>query len=202
MTNEVMVVDRGVLNGVGPYVRWGDAADLLADLDARYGWMPRSDAERSSTLFQPIACAIVVNGEGHYCVLRQGDDPSKVLARKRTLVVGGHIDRDDESGGFLPTVTHALAREIAEETGIDVQAHPPEPFCLLVDRRTEVSRRHVGVVHRVVADRIEPTDGQEFTLGIADRLFVPPSRMAEMRDEFDPWSATLITHLTAACRGT
>ena len=195
--NEIMVVSRDVIAN-GPsrgLLEWSSAGLLLDELAAGYDWMPRPEAELSPDRCQPIACAFVVDSAGRYCLLRQGDDPSEALRHRRTLIVGGHVDRADERGGFVQTIAHSLRREVAEEVGIELHECRPRPVGILIDDSSDVSLRHIGVVYRIEADRIVPRDAQEFTIRPeGGGEFVSVARLSEVRHEFDPWSGLIVDY--------
>ena len=115
-------------------------------------WMPRPQAEASLDHVQPIAVAALRDDKDRYCVVKRNKSGSRDLSLKFTLVIGGHVDSGDVSGGIQDLLIETLRRELEEEAGI-ASCDEIAPFVTLLDRTSVESSRHFAFVYRVTVDQ-------------------------------------------------
>ena len=188
----VLVFPRVIFDNVFSLLPWDSIQVQLEDIESSFSWLSRVDAERSVDLVQAIPCAFIRNDSGKCCVLRRVQNARTDLNKKLSLVVGGHMDDVQDHESFIRSMYVNLCRELEEEIGLLPNVRP-RPVGVIVDSSTVGSSRHVAFVHELVAEDVSPRAPEEFT--VRSRLtgeFMAVSKLAQRRDEFDPWSRLLI----------
>ena len=188
---DVLVIPRERIPERTALVVWESAEpDLWKEAD----WMPRERAETSREWVQPIPCAVMLTlGRKHH-IFRRVRQGRKDLRSRISLVIGGHVERDDSLGedNLANTVERALMREIQEELGI-VPEEAPRPLGLLVDASSIAASRHIALVHEVITQqRVQPQPRGEFCTRsrLGSRTY-SAEELAQFRLRLDPWSAIL-----------
>jgi predicted NUDIX family phosphoesterase len=154
---------------------------------------PRSTVEHDDAFVQPIALAYVRWQDRVLAV--PGDDraPADSLYRRWTAWVGGHVGQADATDG--DPVRSALVREIAEELG-GISLPGPELVGVVTDSSTDRSRRHLGLVHRVVIDDPLVAMALERLAGDATGelhiVLLPADQIMANFDRLEPWSQFIV----------
>ena len=153
-------------------------------------WLPRSEAEISETLVQPIPCTLVVNEAHLYHVFRRVKEGRSDLRKRISLVIGGHIDQGVEAGDFYSLAMATLMREIDEELKVGFISSTAKPIGLVVDRSSSESSRHVALVYEIaVTGQVKPKATEEFSMRSKyDGKPCTPNELLGIRKIFDPWS--------------
>ena len=163
-------------------------------------WMPRPQAEASLDHVQPIAVAALRDDRDRYCVVKRNKSGSQDLSLKFTLVIGGHVDSGEVSGGIQDLLIETLRRELEEEAGI-ASCDEIAPFVTLLDRTSVESSRHFAFVYRVTVDpeSVQIKAPEEFSQRTKFKSeFKPLDAIREQRGHLDPWSGLLLDHLTGS----
>ena len=163
-------------------------------------WMPRPQAEASLDHVQPIAVATLRDDKDRYCVVKRNKSGSRYLSMKFTLVIGGHVDSGEASGGIQSLLIETLQRELEEEAGI-ASCDEIAPFVTLLDRTSVESSRHFAFVYRVTVDpkSVRIKAPEEFSQRTKFKVeFKPLDVIREQRLHLDPWSSLLLDHLTGS----
>ena len=174
------------------FTPWESAGWFFRAAESGMLWMPRREAEVSDEFVQPIPCTLVLGADTGYHVFRRIKDGRADLRARLSLVVGGHIDWEQDTAPFKHLIATTLAREIDEELAAD-WTPPPKPIGLVVDHTSIDSSRHIGVLHEVlVTGSVQPLAREEFSArsAYAGKLCDIAELLAE-RDGFDPWSAII-----------
>ena len=186
----VLCLPRSFIAGCGRFTPWATARQMLLQAQANMTWLPRSEAERSEALVQPIPCALVVSEDRFYHVFRRINEGRADLKKRLSLVIGGHIDCGREDSGLYALTKDTLMREVGEELDFGAPPSSVEPVGLVIDPSSLESSRHVGVVYEVViAGKIKPKAPEEFSMRSKyDGKPCTPQELLDLRKEFDPWS--------------
>ena len=186
---EILVFPRLSLPTLAPFIPWKNASTSFKFIEEGMDWVSREKAELSADLFQPIPCAIVRNDLGEYCVLRRIKEGREDLRSKVSLVVGGHVDRCDETTGLSSLLLSTLKREVKEELGVE-SLSGIMPIGMVMDHSSVIASRHVGFVYElVISEEFKPQATEEFSAdSILNRRLYAPTELSKFREEFDPWS--------------
>lgn len=161
-------------------------------------WVDRAAAEQDPSLLQLIACAYITQDQKYLVLTRSSAEERELLRNKRTLVVGGHIDRIDMKSrwGGSSEVENCLLREMKEELShIDMPIIKPR-FALRMGDST-MGRKHLALIHEVetYSKNIETVQ----VPGAGDfcnrPTFESVEWLREHVDSFDPWSRVIISRL-------
>lgn len=199
MNSEVLVTSRSVMPS--DWVAAWPSTEVFRNIQASTVWMGRQEAEVSDQWVQPIACAILSDHQGKYCLIRRKKAETKKDLRGRlTLVVGGHLDdRTVASESIESLLVETLRRELDEEVGL-AQASQVEPLAVVTDLGSLDASRHVAFVFRVEVspDALRLGAPEEFSMRSKYNLsFVTVSELGELRREFDPWSGLIFDYVLA-----
>lgn len=166
---------------------------MLHSAEKNMTWLPRSEAETSETLVQPIPCALVLSEAHQYHVFRRISDGRQDLRKRISLVIGGHIDQDIEEGGFLSLALATLFRELDEELKLEYLSSTAKPIGLVIDRSSLESSRHVAMIYEVVVSgEVKPRAAEEFSMRSKyDGKPCTSNELLDFRKEFDPWSSII-----------
>ena len=190
--NAVLVFPREIFNEVFSLLSWDSIQDRIEEIEDSFSWLARPEAESSEDVVQAIPCVLIRDEEGRCCVLKRVNEARKDLGGKLSLIVGGHIDYENEDQTFRDTVTINLLRELEEEVGVLV-AEGPRPIGVIVDASSTAASRHVAFVHETTANSISPRAPEEFvSRSKFTGVFMNEGELAEKINEFDPWSRVLI----------
>jgi predicted NUDIX family phosphoesterase len=148
-TEQVLVVPTALFHDLGRFQGFraeGVERYLTTLLDPAYiSYRPRVEVEEDPSFKQLIPyCVLRCDGKiFHYTRGKAGGDGR--LRSKRSIGVGGHISREDDTNSSDP-YREGLRRELQEEVAID---SPWKERCigLINDDETDVGRVHLGVVH-------------------------------------------------------
>ncbi len=193
MEEEILVVPRELLLRVGYFQGFSPEADryLSAFLEeGRCFFVPRSQAECDSSLKQLIPYVIFVytddTGVQHLFQYTRGlGQGEKRLRTKRSIGIGGHINRGDSiRKNPRAMYVEALRRELAEEVRVDT-TWTERCIGLINDDQTDVGRVHLGVVHlfEVAKPAVTPAEPD-----IRDAAFRPVSELLADLNSFETWS--------------
>ncbi|MCI0524194.1 MAG: NUDIX domain-containing protein, partial [Acidobacteria bacterium] len=108
------------------------ALDAVDDFGS---FVERSYAEKSLTLRQVVACAVVRNHGSLLCLRRTRKTNRPSLRLRHTVMLGGHVDEQDASG--LGGLRNCIRRELYEELGITLHREP-ELIGVVADPETQV----------------------------------------------------------------
>lgn len=134
------------------------AADVFVYInDASVCWRERQSAETDSTTKQLIPYVVLQSVDAGLTACYQRSGGEKRLHRLWSIGIGGHINPADGTGAdsVAQVVGQGLAREIAEETGLDVRANPPVLAGVINEEITAVGHVHLGLVYRLPVERPE-----------------------------------------------
>ena len=172
------------------FTPWSSACELLQSAEQSMTWLPRTEAEVSETLIQPIPCTLVVSETQSYHVFRRIKEGRPDLRSRISLVIGGHIDHDVHEDDFSSLAMGTLMREIDEELKVEWLSSDPKPVGLVIDQSSLESSRHAAIVYElVVGGRIKPKAVEEFSIHSKyDGKPCTPNELLSLRKAFDPWS--------------
>ena len=186
----VLCFPRSYVADCERFTPWEVACNVFNSAEKSMTWLPRSEAEASDTLVQPIPCALVINEASLYHVFRRIGEGRADLRKRISLIIGGHIDQDESEGDFYSLAIATLIRELDEELKIGRLPSTAKPVGLVVDQSSLESSRHVALVYEVaITGTIKPKAVEEFS--IRSRYDGKPCTTNELltiRKEFDPWS--------------
>lgn len=190
--NKVLVFPRAIFHGEFSLLPWESVQMQIEEIESSFSWLNRSEAERSTDLVQAIPCAFIRDRSGKCYVLRHAQNARNDLSRKLSLIVGGHIDESQDMGSFQGIMSLNLVRELEEEVLL-LTKETPRPVGVIIDDTSLEASRHVAFLHEVAAEDASLRVSEEFAK-LSKRLgeFMPVSKLATMRDDFDPWSRLLI----------
>ncbi len=189
----VLCLPRSAFADWKRFTSWKHAAERIQAASKNMTWLPRSEAEASEDVIQPIPCTMVLGENRSFNVFRRIANGRPDLRKRISLVVGGHIDQTENEQELLPLVESTLMREVSEELGVDVPLKAKR-IGVVIDRSSILASRHIGIVHEVaIFGRATPQATEEFFAHSrytrhsysADELF-------EIRDKLDPWSKILL----------
>lgn len=198
MSTQILVLPRSTLptDWVSPW----PTGDVLDGFQGSLTWMNRADAEMSSQWVQPIACAVLSDRSGRYCVIRRKAQTTRDLRGRLTLVVGGHVDEPAGSSALLEDILEAtVARELGEEVGLTGGLHL-RPLGVVVDLGSLDASRHVAFVYRIAVspDDLRLQAPEEFSQRSKYNLsFMPVRELRKLRKRFDPWSGLILDRVLA-----
>ena len=170
----------------------------LASLIQQCRPMRRRDAEANTSVVQLVSAFVVRNCDQILTHKRTKRLPESRLHGFYSLTFGGHLNPDDISPLFSPSVPEQwapwLGRELGEEVILRGNSIKRMTFRgLLYDDSREVSRQHVGVTYEVAVETTSFSIGERGFL--TDAKF---ERLEEIRSrvqEFENWSAMLLATL-------
>lgn len=159
----------------------------------------RNIAEQDHSRRQIVACAIVHSERRVLCIRRALNAGRPQLRLRYTVLIGGHVDdQDAQQPEQLP---HCVARELAEEVGLEVAA-PGCPLGVLTDPSNLTGSLHLGVVFAIKAKETmvelqASHDTQEFVHAGKPRkvAFTQVSEMRRLIPKLDPWSRLVSSSL-------
>ena len=169
---------------------------FLALVHGASSFMGRKEAESSQEHVQIIPIAYFEHS-GRFLLLRRKErNPEHRLHDKYAIWAGGHVRKEDFSGGDDP-IPVCLVREIEEELFIS-QLPSPSLVGLVADSSNDRSRMHIGVVHSVKlldASVAEPMHEHEFKeadgAGFRARL-VDPDELGMHYRLMERWSQLIV----------
>lgn len=197
---EVLVVPRSYFSGQDRFVDSAGAKGLIRNLADSCRWMPRREAEESIEWVQPIPVALMMSRNGEYCILRRTRETRADLGDRLTLVVGGHVDRED-SGNLPDLLERTVKRELDEEVGVETER--ADLLGLVIDNSSVLSSRHVAFLFLVSTDEdVQTSAPEEFAKKSKySGTFIPVRDLVSMRKKFDPWSLVVIEDYLAPSEG-
>ena len=193
MTDErVLVLPREVaLGGPGWHgVRAAGVAGLLAAVESRGEFRPRSAVESDPSLKQVIPYLVLRDGPAYFLMSRTRGGGDARLHDLATIGIGGHLNPGDGD------VAGGLRREWMEEIVADFV---PEfvPVGLLNDDSNPVGSVHIGIV--CVADAESRAVAIRETGKLAG-AFASPADVHRVRDELETWSRLAFDFLEGMAR--
>ena len=192
VANKVLVFPRSIFGEAFSLLPWDSVQRQIEEIESSFSWVDRPEAERSHDLVQAIPCAVIRDFGGKCCVLRRIQSPRNDLSRKLSLIVGGHIDHSYDLASFQMAMSSSLNRELEEEVGIRTEK-TPRPVGVIIDDSSVEASRHAAFIHEMIADQVSPNAPEEFMVRSKfSGKFMTASQLAEIRDDFDPWSRLLI----------
>jgi predicted NUDIX family phosphoesterase len=155
-----------------------------------------SKAEQTTALKQIVSYGFVEIDGQIFRLKRTGHANRPELRSKLSIGVGGHVEERDMEGqtNLKGTLRECLIRELGEELMVDENPEI-ELIGFLNDESIRAGLHHIAAIHRVklhrgrVRVRQEVSD-QEF--GEGSWAVVPPARLFEESEKFDPWSQHII----------
>ena len=184
---QVLVVPRAtVVAGEGWHgVRTDGLGEVLAAVDRHGAFRPRAAMEEDASFKQVIPYLVLRDGERWFLMRRTRAGGDARLHDRWSIGVGGHLNPGDGD------VLGGLRREWREE--LDAAFVPAfTPIGVLNDDTTAVGAVHLGLVY--VADAA----GRPVAIREVDKLtgsFETTSRVAEVRDAMETWSALVFDAL-------
>lgn len=157
----------------------------------------RDICETDTSLLQLIPYIVVYNmAGGIFCYRRGGGGGEGRLLGKRSIGIGGHVEREPSGGLVYPlssVLLHAAERELKEELGMD---GGPSHFTSLIytaGTGNQVDQVHLGLLSHVTvysAESFEPdivTDGKFMTL--------PELMQPQVFEELEVWSQVVVRRM-------
>ena len=201
-SQQVLVAPRSCFTGTHRFVKGPDAEKFVSSLSQTCRWMPRSEAENSLDWVQPIPVALMTNEEGQWCILRRTKETRADLGARLTLVVGGHVDRNENSGDLLKLLSETVIRELDEEVGV-TSDHDPKLVGFVVDNSSVLASRHIAFLFLVLTKQpVRALAPEEFAKRSKySGRFLSTPELLNLRDKFDPWSTVVIEEYLAPSEG-
>ena len=151
--------------------------DLRKVILENYTYTRRGDAEMDFTMKQPISYAVIRNTEGKIFAYQRGDKRTEAhetrLAGKWACGIGGHIEKEDETGDILAA---SLIRELEEEITLHRKILTVDPIGYINSEKDEVSKVHIGVLYVITTDSPSATGSEE----VVNEGFYTPEELHEM----------------------
>lgn len=151
--------------------------DIRSIILSNFGYTRRGDAEVDFTLKQPISYAIIRNTEGKIFAYQRGDKRTEAhetrLAGKWACGIGGHIEKEDETGDIL---ADSLIRELEEEITLHGNILSVNPIGYINSEKDEVSKVHIGVLYVIDTDSKTAEGSEE----VVNEGFYTPEELHEM----------------------
>jgi predicted NUDIX family phosphoesterase len=188
----VLVVPTSLFHAIGHFQGFHPEPDrYLAELlsPQHTSYRPRGEMENDPSFKQLIPYAIFRHldqrGRDHvFCYTRGRGQGEGRLHSKRSIGVGGHISREDQTSNDAVPYAEGMQRELAEEVVIDT---PYSERCvgLINDDLTPVGQVHLGVVHLIDVERpfVRPREPD-----IAAACFAPVDQLFDDLEGFETWS--------------
>jgi predicted NUDIX family phosphoesterase len=153
----------------------------------------RDTVETDSAYKQLIPYILFKCGDRYFSYARSKMSGESRLVGKRSIGVGGHVDRVD--GGDQANAYYAgLFREMQEELSYRTPAGVPPIIAVVSDCSDEVGTVHLGIVHLVEVER-------EDLFSLEDKLWEPMfCSLAELQRDsalYENWSAMIIAWLVS-----
>jgi predicted NUDIX family phosphoesterase len=196
---QILVVPTSLFHELG-YVQ-GFSADVdkyLIELlrPENISYRPRPEMEEDPSFKQLIPYVIFrhTDLDGNISVFqysRGKGSGEKRLHQKKSVGIGGHIDRADADGVGADPYHEGMKRELAEEVRINTP-HTLSLVGLINDDETEVGKVHLGIVHicEVETPDVVPNEAE-----IEGNGFVPVAEILADLSGFETWSAICIEAL-------
>ena len=200
---EVLVVERGVLERVGPFQ--GLAPDVDRYLNALFvpgvpRYMVRSRAETDPSYKQLIPYVIMTCGDRVLSYVRGKRAGETRLVGLRSIGIGGHINPADDlplfSADSREAYLAAVGREVAEEVVVET-GYTDRVIALLNDDSTEVGSVHLGIVHHWVLDAPAVSKREQM---ITQMTFLGLDELQALRSDMETWAQLCLDHLSAAAK--
>jgi predicted NUDIX family phosphoesterase len=202
MDEEILVVRRELLNRLGYFQGFCREVDryfpaLLAPGNCFF--MPRQQVETDPSFKQLIPYVLLYyrdpcGTEFLFQYVRGSGQGERRLHAKRSVGVGGHICRDDQTQ-VNPVLIYreGLRRELEEEVILKT-TWAEECVGLINDDLTEVGQVHLGIVHLFTVEKPEvfPAEPDLWEGG-----FWPISELLAQFDSFETWSQISLQALFA-----
>jgi len=180
----------------------GDSARYLPKLlepESLPQWRRRGDCEHDPSFKQLIPYLIVRTRAGgveqFFTYRRKGDaknNEGRLLA-KRSAGIGGHIDRDKDGAEPAQAYFAGVARELAEECGVNLAGSAHTIIGCVNDEGTDVGKVHLGFVY--VVDVTDPAGVHGMEEAIHEGKFEPLSSIMRDLGSFEPWSISVLSYL-------
>jgi len=139
-------------------------------------WLDRDDAEKNPKFRQVIPYIVVHNPiTGQILSYVRSGNEDRLIGRL-SIGFGGHVD-------FPETVEDALARELREEIGINVEdANLSAPAGVIVSGQSEVNSVHMGVVYMA--------ESEVFALSeeVKEADWKSPGELGDYFEQLESWS--------------
>jgi len=199
---EILVVPRSCLTGRGRFIRGDPANQLVDSLAPTCRWMPRREAELSGEWIQAIPVALMMNREGQCCILRRTRETRSDLEDRLTLVVGGHVDRHENTRNFHELLLETLLRELDEEVGVTSDSEP-KLLGVVIDNSSVLASRHVAFLFLILTEQsVQANAPEEFAKHSKySGRFLSVRELLDLRSRFDPWSTVVIEDYLAPSEG-
>lgn len=193
----VLVVPTEMFHSLGYFQGFsGDTERYLEQLlsPAHTSYRPRPEMESDPSFKQLIPYVVFrycdSAGNDHVFQYTRGKGQGeKRLHSKRSVGIGGHICREDDSA--TETYFVGMHRELQEEVIIESR-YSQRCVGLINDDLTEVGKVHLGVVH--VFDVEEPRVRAKED-DIANAGFAPVTQLIQELDQFETWSSICLKAL-------
>lgn len=180
----------GNFTGIVPF----DQQSFAAILDPKYmEFRPRSQVEEDPSYKQLIPYCVLQVGTGSerqlFQYTRGAGQGEKRLHAKRSIGIGGHISREDNTIGDLYRT--GMLRELGEEMVIESEM-TEEMMGFIYDDTTPVGRVHLGVVHLL---HLASPAARARESELIESGFSPIGDLLEIRDQFETWSQLCLGQL-------
>lgn len=143
--NHILIFPRSACQSllVAPHVPW-------SPVELPLHWLQRAEVEEDPAWLQPIPYAVLIDVRDRPWAYRRCGGDHRLLDR-RSIGVGGHVDRADDRGALLPTLRAALLRELDEELiGFPRQlANAAPPIAWINEQDSAIGRVHLGLVFAI-----------------------------------------------------
>jgi predicted NUDIX family phosphoesterase len=178
----------------------GETWRRIAGVIATQGnYVQRAAAERNGGLKQIVACGILRNQNRVLCLRRSKKSDRESLRLAYTLLIGGHVDREDAASA--DPLMHCLMREVEEELGALVIQDQLSAFGVAVDPvLSSAGWLHLGIVYIINVDFSEirmssKLDKTEFTHArdTTNESLVEVDEVKKRLSSLDPWSGLVVS---------
>jgi predicted NUDIX family phosphoesterase len=191
---EVLVIPEerfraaGAFQGFRPY----STEFHTAILEPRHlSFRQRGEVESDPTFKQLIPYVVLRCREELFHYTRGSSGAEKRLQALRSIGIGGHISREDASGGDDLYRT-GMQRELDEELEID-SPYAERCFGFIYDGTNLVGQVHLGIVHLL---ELEEPLAWPREAAIDDAGFASLRELLRFRDEFESWSQFVLEQLS------
>lgn len=196
MSESVLCVSAVDFERIGRFSGFAESwAEYLPLITARGRQMfiPRGIAEQDESFLQLIPYVLFVHRPSGkvFSYSRSKQQGEKRLHGKRSVGVGGHVNKQDAGKGS--PYERGLEREIREEVDVVPGLKGLQIRGLLHDPSNAVGRVHLGVVHVLFVEHENDVIAREDSM--LDSGFFTLEWLAERGDDLETWSQLCVAKL-------
>lgn len=185
----VLVFESNLLDRIGQFQGYSLEAERYLDAilnSESLKFIERETAERDPRYKQLIPYVVLCWNKELFTYLRGASGGEQRLRRKRSIGLGGHIEKRDAPEGLSGRTFYfeAIRREITEEVLID-GSYTEKIVAVLNDDTNDVGRVHFGILHIwfLQSPIVYPKEPE-----IDSAEFLTVSELNKKRHECESWS--------------